>query len=85
MDERVRWPRAEAMLEKAALLEGIFADHNDMATQWFRHARALASQLYRTELLVQQLQGKEQPMPPSLVAFVEQMERHTPEDPDGSD
>ncbi len=76
MGEQVRWPRAEAMLEKAALLEGIFADQDDMATQWFRHARALASQLYRTEMLVQELQGKEQPMPPSLVAFVEEMESH---------
>ena len=70
--------RIEAMLEKAALLEGIFAGHDDMATQWFRHARALASQLYQTELLVQERQAKTDPMPPSLIAFVEEMDRHTP-------
>lgn len=68
--------RTEEMLEKAALLEGIFADRGDMATQWFRHARALASQLYRTELFVQELQDHEQPMPPALVSFVEELERH---------
>ena len=85
MNEQVRWPRAEAMLEKAALLEGIFADRDDMAMQWFRHARALASQLYRTELLVQEVQGRVYPMPLSLVAFVEQIERHTTEgEPDGA-
>ena len=36
---------------------------------------ALAEQLYKTELFVQELQGKVQPMPPALTAFFKKTER----------